>query len=288
MVRIIELFEADLVLPKVLKPGETSDIDGIKKPQVSVMKLLDKLKSYQDTAKILKSKMQSDYIWTSAGKKAKTPEEKAAEMEKFKSAQEASNSESVQFIREIKNAMPFIERNCSKYLPTMHNSGFLYRGFKTPFNAPHSVFYGYPRADRRARDSAPELQIAFDNALKEMGVEALRRNSVFCSGSKNFADEYGLTFIIIPCNDAKFAWSKKHHDIILDQYNFSKFMDLQNAFDKTQIGLTKYLEEFQRIFEIDNRDLSEAIKSEHEIWFTGHYVAILATLEPQLRKMLFG
>jgi hypothetical protein len=65
-------------------------------------------------------------------------------------------------------------------------------------------------------------------------------------------------------------------------------MDLQNAFDNTLIGLTKYLAEFQQIFDIDNRDLSEAIKSKHEIWFKGHYVAILATLEPQLRKMLFG
>ena len=288
MVRIIELFEADLVLPKVLNPGQTSDIDAVKQPNPDTVKSLEQLRSYQDTINMLKSKMQSDYVRTiNTGKKAKTPEEKAAEIEKFKSAQEAINSESVKFIREIKNAMPFIERNCSKYLPIMHNSGFLYRGFTTQ-DLSHSVFYGYPRADRKARDSYPTLQKSFDKALAEMGVEALRRNSLFVSGSKTFADEYGLTFIIIPCNDAKFAWSKKNHDIILDQYNFPKFMDLQNAFDNTLIGLTKYLAEFQQIFDIDNRDLSEAIKSKHEIWFKGHYVAILATLEPQLRKMLFG
>ena len=288
MVRIIELFEAELVLPKVLKPGQMSDIDAVNQPNTDTVKSLEQLKSYQDTATMLTSKMKSDYIWTvSTGRKAKTPEYKAAEMEKFKSALEAINSESVQFIREIKNAMPFIERNCSKYLPSMHNSGLLYRGFTTR-DLSHSVFYGYPRADRIPKDSIPQLQIAFDKALEEIGVEALRRNSLFCTGSKNFAQEYGLTFIIIPCNDAKFAWSKKHQDIILDQFWDPKFIHLQNTFDNKQLGLTKYLEEFQHMFYRDNRDLSEAIKSGHEIWFTGHYVAILASLESQLRKMLFG
>lgn len=289
MVRIVELMEDELVLPKVLNPGESSDLEGVKKPaDYKTIKTLDNIRVNQENLKHLESTMGMKYKWTGpASRELKTPEDIESEKQRYEAAKLAMHTDSQTFLKEVEAAIPFIEKNCSQYLPILHNAGFLYRGFSLD-DLPHAVFYGYPRKDRRSRDSIPELQVDFDKALVKLGVNALRRNSLFCISDKVSSASYGLPFIIIPCNDADFAWSRNRHDIVLDKFNFPKFTELQRQYNLGAIGSNDYLREFQKQFQIKAVDLDDAIKQQHEVWIKGHYVAVLATLEPQLRKLLFG
>ena len=289
MVRIIELMEDELVLPKVLNPGESSDLEGVKKPaDYKTIKALDNIRVNQENLRHLESTMRMKYKWTGpATRELKTPEDIESEKQRYEAAKLAMHTDSQNFVKEVEDAIPFIEKNCSKYLPILHNSGFLYRGFGID-NLPHAVFYGYPRSDRKARDSIADLQVDFDKVLVKLGVNALRSNSLFCVGDSAGAAAYGLPFVIIPCNDATFAWSRNYHDIVLDKFNVPKFTELNRQYNLGGIRSDDYLKEFQKQFQIKAVDLDDAIKQHHEVWIKGHYVAVLATLEPQLRKLLFG
>jgi hypothetical protein len=149
------------------------------------------------------------------------------------------------------------------------------------------VFYANPRDNRLPRDSNNEMQAEFDHALQKLGVKALRSNSIFCAADIEQARAYGLPFIIIPCNDAAYAWSQTYHDIVLDTYQQRKYLSLITEFRRGGLSEEEYLARFQSMFGITTDGMEQAMAMHHEIWVTGHYVAVLATLEPQLRKLLF-
>lgn len=285
MVRIVELFEAENLTP--LKPGKASHISGIE-PDVKTLKTLDKINTHHGNFKSTSMDVGMPNKWIPGkGFVSKTPDEREAEQRDLRLAKNEMNAQSLAFVKDVRQAVPFIQKNCSKYLPIMHNVGFLYRGFNVN-DLPHAVFYGRPRADRTPRDSDPELQKMFDFALDMEGILAKRRNSLFVAGQKAQAEGYGLPFIIIPCNDVLYAWSRTVHDIVLDGHSNLEFAKLVEEYNKHHIDSEDFVREFQRMFRIEQTDLEKAMASEHEIWIHGHYVAVLATLEPQLRKLLFG
>jgi hypothetical protein len=69
-------------------------------------------------------------------------------------------------------------------------------------------------------DSSNEAQTIFDGILAEEGIDALRRNSIFTTGSIDQASNYGELFIIFPRDGFKFSWCTKKagRDITLDLY----------------------------------------------------------------------
>jgi hypothetical protein len=119
-----------------------------------------------------------------------------------------------------------------------------------------------------------------------MGVKALRSNSLFCNGSVAVAADYGMVYAIIPCNDAVYAWSRKIHDIILDDLN----LDIAGSFlaEPFKTVTPELIKKFQHYFEIDTTDLGEAIKQRHEVWLHGHYVAIPRGEALAMKAELFG
>jgi len=284
MVRIVELFEAEDLKP--LKPGEASHISGID-PDLQTLKILNKIDQHQDTYNSTSLDTHLNHKWVNGKSVLKTQAEKDAEEEQLRLSKNEMNARSLAFVRDLKQAIPYIEKNCSKFLPILHNNGFLYRGFKLN-DLPHAVFYGYPRKDRLPRDSNADLQKMFDEALDMEGIVAKRSNSLFVTGQKRQAEAYGLPFIIFPCNDVHYAWSKRVHDIILDKHNQPEFLQLVGEYDNHHIDEYEYVGQFQKLFGIVQDEIEQAMKQKHEIWLTGHYVAVLATLEPQLRKLIFG
>lgn len=287
MVSIVEIFEAEDLKP--LQPGKASHISG-KEPDPRTLKALNKIDMQHGIHKtaLMDIGMPDKWSFTGKGWEAKTKAEREEEQQLVRLTKNEMNALSLEFVRDVRQAVPFIQKNCSKFLPTMHNEGFLYRGFSNIDSLPHAVFYGRPRADRLPRDSDLDLQKMFDLALDMIGIMAKRGESLFVTGQKEQAVGYGLPFIIIPCNDAHYAWSRNIHDIILDKHNNTKFLKLVEEYYAHRIDHEDFAKEFQKIFFIVDNELDQAMRQTHEIWFSGHYVAILATLEPQLRTLLFG
>ena len=81
---------------------------------------------------------------------------------------------------EAEKILKYMFKNCSKYLHPMQDSGkFLYRGIQENESADRSAFIGNSRDKRIPKDSDSKASEQFNHCLKELGIEALRSNSIF-------------------------------------------------------------------------------------------------------------
>jgi hypothetical protein len=104
-----------------------------------------------------------------------------------------------------------IFNECSDAVSAMKaTSSLLYRGL---LNTEIDAFYGKSRKYRRPLDLKPSIQEFFDNAMRSVGMEAVRSNSIFCSSDLDQAMGYGSTYIIFPKNGFKFSWSPIVRDL---------------------------------------------------------------------------
>lgn len=159
----------------------------------------------------------------------------------------------------------FIMTNCSDYLRIMQDTHSpLYRGMSSDINA----FIG--EINHRSKTNlGPRLTQIINNKIHELGLVANRTNSIFTSGNHWMASEYGSdTYAIFPFNTSKFTWSPSSADL-----NIS----IQDVFDTQDIDdiLDEDLKEFLKRVKFNNNDFSKALKSGHEIYIHGKYVAII-------------
>lgn len=109
----------------------------------------------------------------------------------------------------------YIEANCGEYLKAVRETGkVLYRG---QHESKSPIFVGYPREDRRPKDSDGEAQKLYDKYLTIMGFKALRSNSIFTSSSEKQAGDYGEIYAIFPKDGFSFTWSTKESDLVLNK-----------------------------------------------------------------------
>lgn len=114
---------------------------------------------------------------------------------------------------ELQAVVKKIRTECSDYLEIFDKTGMrLYRGFK---QASYLAFEGHSRTDREAYDSPQTSQQLFDKASVQLGIKALRSNSVFTSSKENVAEQYGRVYVFFPKNGVPYTWSKTKADIIL-------------------------------------------------------------------------
>jgi hypothetical protein len=128
--------------------------------------------------------------------------------------------------QELVNCMSMIKRDCSEALNEMKRAdNFLYRGLRMSQyqEGMPNIFVGKPRENRKAKDSATDVQEKFDNLLKEAGFQALRSNSIFCSGNKSQASGYGEMYCIFPKNGYACTWSPKFSDLYSDLLSGLKY-----------------------------------------------------------------
>lgn len=113
--------------------------------------------------------------------------------------------------------MAGVVKNCPTVVAACKATGkLLYRGTRETAAA----FYGKPYDERYAKDSDRTLHNAFNNALKEAGVEARRDNSVFTTTNRDFAEGFGnQLYIVFPRDPLHFTWSNKIKDLILNNEN---------------------------------------------------------------------
>ncbi len=161
-------------------------------------------------------------------------------------------------IPDLKKLVPYM----SDFLKLYRRSrNLLYHGEWT--YADPLMFIKTSRPNRIPKDTPEELQNALDKKLKQAGFEAVRGNSIFCSGSLSFVKDYGTPYAIFPLNGFDFTWSWKIEDFY--ELNFS-------TVETNLINLSP--KNFCQHYEFEATDLGDAIKTGNEIYLKGTFVAI--------------
>lgn len=282
---LLENTDVDKLSPGQLKKISGEDFANLK-PDPAFSDLRDHYEKLRDEK--MSSRLDTTYS-VAQGFSKKTDAERAAEKAKIRDRKELIAAGSKAFEKELEDAIPYIERYCSGYLPVFHNTGkFLYRGFGAE-HVKHPIFYGKPVENRKPRDSAENMQVIFDQMLSDLKVKALRSNSIFVTSNRRFAEGYGIPYIILPTNDSSYAWSTKYNDIVL--YNSGPVANIlqdYQAYKHNPEDKENALQRFQATFDFKTYGLEDAMNADNqEIWFTGHYFAVLASLEEPLRRLLF-
>lgn len=98
-----------------------------------------------------------------------------------------------------------IKSECSKIIGVYKNSKkFLYRGeqdAQTP-----QIFKAWIHKDRKPVEMPIDRHNDFNKTLSSLGFDSHRGNSIFTTGSKSIAKEWGRPCVIFPTDGYKFTW----------------------------------------------------------------------------------
>lgn len=167
-----------------------------------------------------------------------------------------------------KDLINFMRDNCSDIIDLYKRiKHYMYHGIRNPDS---NILLGKSRVDRRPMDTPIEMQEMFDDKLKRAGFKALRSNSIFCTGSSDFAGNYGDTFVIFPVNGFSYTWSPAVRDFytVLRPYEGP---DSDIYPDLLHLKPLTFVNKYQ--YKNDNL-LPQAITSLNEILISGAYIAI--------------
>ena len=181
-----------------------------------------------------------------------------------------------------------------------------YRGIAT-FSEDGVAFHTQSRnftGGRGSVDSSPAMQDAWNALIAKKGFIANRDNSIFVTGERSMATNYGHAFVIYPIGDYDYTWHvdiqdgyrvelemneyindsiNKFYGFDIDKigHNIEKDYDYQNSAeatfrygDKSQIWKNELI---YRAFSegMKNTGLEKALASEHEIYLrAASYVAV--------------
>lgn len=154
-------------------------------------------------------------------------------------------------IRSMKKANKFLYHGSkiqrwhddSKHSPTKMTGNFIYSITKE--RTPYAPF---PNAEK---------------LLQRSGFDALRSNSLFCSGDIETASSYGTVYAVFPVDGFNFTWSKS----VSDYFNYAN--------DHNYKSMT--IDEFLSLEQFDNTDLPTALRSGHAIYIKGEFIAVQYT-----------
>lgn len=149
-----------------------------------------------------------------------------------------------------------LDTECSQFIPHMQQAGkLLFRGTRDDADQ----FEGRSREDRQTKDSKSEISDKFDEIMSELGVKALRSNSIYTTSSYGFASAYGHNvYIIFPKNGFHFLSTNKR-DLILERW--SQLMDAEKLKQ-----LWQELEEWGQLNVADWKNTSIARSIRYEEW----------------------
>lgn len=130
-----------------------------------------------------------------------------------------------------------LDQECSEFISAMKQANkMLYRGTKSEESVFEGRSYDDPTSPRRTKDSNKEISDQFDEMLSQMGVKALRSNSIYTTSSEGFASQYGWNvYIIFPKNGFSFLGTRIRDLILNDWWQIAdqeKLMDLMKRLDE--------------------------------------------------------
>lgn len=111
-----------------------------------------------------------------------------------------------------RNLVSFIKKNCAEYLrenPHWMNNP-LYRGIHDDEN----IIIKDIRTDREPTDMSKYFHHLYDDTLKRAGFTASRSNSMFVTGKKSIAEQYGYLMIVFPIGHFEYTWSRSYSDLL--------------------------------------------------------------------------
>lgn len=135
-----------------------------------------------------------------------------AELKKIEKQLSKADPQSAEI--DIQQIAKQIQNDCGKYLMAIKSAGrLMYRGIG---GATMPAFQGVSPTNRNPVDSDPDEVEKFNNILTALKIEANRSNSIFVTSELYHAQDYGIPYVIIPKNSAKFAWSAEEKDMVID------------------------------------------------------------------------
>lgn len=110
-----------------------------------------------------------------------------------------------------RGVLNFIKKNCKPYISENPNwmDNPMYRGIDDY----DDVLIKTIRTDRRPLDTDAFLHTIYNNALQKAGFTAIRTNSMFCTGRKSIANQYGSVYVIFPIGNFTYTWSYTYPDL---------------------------------------------------------------------------
>ena len=130
-----------------------------------------------------------------------------------------------------------LDVECSEFISAMKQANkMLYRGTKSEETVFEGRSYDDPTSPRRTKDSNREISDKFDDMLRQMGVKAVRSNSIYTTSDPGFASHYGWNvYIIFPKNGFDFLGTNTR-DLILNTWwqlvDQKKLIDLWKKLDE--------------------------------------------------------
>jgi hypothetical protein len=171
----------------------------------------------------------------------------------------------------LEEALKLISKDCGDFLS---KSGFLpmFRGIpRTSINRDFTVeipmdvgrFSPHP-VNRPPKDSDPAFNFMFNAGIElAFGIESVRTNSFFCTGSSSLASRFGTPHYVFPVGNISYLWSDKFEDSYEDS---SKILDSVGKFARTP---PTFLPKFERIVGILFEELS--LKMRATQWLNSDY-----------------
>lgn len=165
-----------------------------------------------------------------------------------------------------------IEQECGEFVKLCQELHvWLYSGMRGNYTV--NAIEGKSRLYRKPTDSSPTLSNQFDEYLSQMGIAALRSNSLFTTTDSSQAYNYGPVFIVFP----------KDH-----KYKFSYTTQKDLVLDTNTAHQMENFETFEQAFDPRDTNLEYAMTRGLEILINGEYIAIRANTYAHMVKRRWG
>lgn len=162
-----------------------------------------------------------------------------------------------------------IDKDCSKFIKQANET--LYRG--AYYDGDLGIIKADIRQDREPRGTLLHVHDLMNYSFKEVFGLPLRSCTLFCTGSRDVAEEYGDVYIIYPSNDFQVYWSPYVDDLlgVPDDAAFrlaSPEAQMLLSFTGKTVGSWSLFEsncrKYPKLKELANEEFSEVLKTKNE------------------------
>ena len=127
-------------------------------------------------------------------------------------------------IEDVEKTAKLLQKNCSQMIKVYQETGgkIIYRGMKRRVKPEHrknnsTHLFATVRKDRRPVDVSIDQHEQLEKWFKELGLKANRRNSIFCTTSRDIADGWGEDVKIIFMRD---GWEGTAFEEVKEDYAY--------------------------------------------------------------------
>lgn len=157
-----------------------------------------------------------------------------------------SDKDHIQIEQKLDQIAEIIKRDCSEALPDILKTRPMYRGIWLG-NKKSWFLKGKSHNNRTPKDSAAEIQKAFDETLLNAGFKALRSNSIFATGDIEQAEAYSTNLYgIFPINGFNMTWFKDMKDLTLSELDIGEGLivvssESEDAIEQSKEQIKQYV-----------------------------------------------